>query len=80
MSVPDDAFCVPYEYAAATCRQVGCDLWLNIPHAAADSLVQAIAAKVVANIGPTAKVYLEFGNENWNTLFPSASTTAASRS
>lgn len=70
-STPFYASCVPYEYAAAMCSQVGCDLWLNIPHAASDSLVRAIAAKVIANIGPTSKVYLEFGNENWNGSFPS---------
>ena len=71
VGVPASAYCVPYEYAAAMCQQVGCDLWLNIPHCASDGLVQAIAAKVMANIGPTSKVYLEFGNENWNASFPS---------
>lgn len=71
LTIPYDADNVPYEYAAAMCNQVGCDLWLNIPHAATDGLVKAIAAKVIANVGPTTKVYLEFGNENWNRAFPS---------
>src|SRR5262249_20891367 len=64
--VPYNGTEVPYEYAAAMCAQLGCDYWLNLPHTASDACIAAIAQKVIANIGPNAKVWIEHGNELWN--------------
>jgi hypothetical protein len=60
---PPSPSCVSYEYAAEMCKQLGCRLWLNLPPAASDACLAAIAGKVAAHIGPTVHVHLEVGNE-----------------
>ncbi len=61
---------VPYEYAAAMVAALpGCALWCNLPASASDATIAAIAQKVVANIGATNPIILEYGNENWNGTF-----------
>lgn len=58
---------VPYRYTAAFAKALPeSTLWVNIPMAATDALVAAIAREVAAEIGPANRVRLEYGNEIWN--------------
>ncbi len=69
--IPNSQYCVPYEYSAAMAAQLpGCGLWVNLPYAGSDALFQAIAQKIIPNVGPNTTLYLEFSNENWNGSFP----------
>lgn len=72
--VPNGTGAVPYKFAAASSQQLGnTAYWCNLPPMGTDALWQDIAANRVAPyIGPTAPVYLEYGNENWNGQFTSS--------
>ena len=65
-----DSPAIPVEYVAKVTGQFqGCNLHINVPHAASDSLVDAIAIWVRDNFPPGRKVYVEYSNEPWNYLF-----------
>ena len=65
-----DSPAIPVEYAAlVTGRIKGCNLHINVPHAASDSLVDAIAIWVRDNFPAGRKVYVEYTNEPWNYYF-----------
>lgn len=57
----------PYELLIDLCNATECDLWLNIPHAAGDDFVSALAALVRSRLKSTLAVHVERGNEVWNT-------------
>lgn len=61
----------PFEFSAAMASSLGSDLWISIPPFATDACSAAIAARVAANLTPGLKVYVEYGNENWNNDGPS---------
>ncbi|MDD2759584.1 MAG: PA14 domain-containing protein [Methylomonas sp.] len=44
--------------------------WINIPTAADDNFVEQLAMLIKAQLKPSLKVYLEYSNENWNSIFP----------
>lgn len=67
--IPDKGHVVPYEFPAASSNQLGGIYWCNLPPSGSDALYQAIAQRTAANIGPTADIWLEYGNENWNGAF-----------
>ena len=67
VQIPDQST-IPFEVAAQVAGALpGCDLWANIPTAATDQAVQAIARRCRDNFPPGRKVYVEYGNEHWNT-------------
>lgn len=64
---------VPFEFAAAVTGQYpDTPLWVNIPQAATDSLVDEIARRVLAHFPAGRTVYLELADEPWNFGFPVA--------
>lgn len=46
------------------------NIWLNIPHAADDEYVRQLAILVRDTLDPDLKIYLEYSNETWNSIFP----------
>ncbi|MHB1558863.1 MAG: hypothetical protein ACYC61_15530 [Isosphaeraceae bacterium] len=70
LQIPNEGRLVPYEFAAASSPQLANSIyWCNLPPAGSNALYQTIAQKTAANIGSTAPVWLEYGNENWNSGF-----------
>jgi hypothetical protein len=58
---------VPYTAIGKLTSQLpSCGTWVNIPHAATDACVDAIAAKIRDCTVPGALVWLEYTNEHWN--------------
>lgn len=57
---------VPLTVLAKTCKRVGSDLWINIPPAATPALMLHMA-QTLSSIYTAGTVYVEVGNENWNT-------------
>ena len=57
----------PLEDLIGICNKTGADLWLNIPIQATTAYMEAEADCVSKRLNPNAYVYLEYGNENWNT-------------
>lgn len=45
------------------------DIWLNIPHQADDNYVSNFAKLVKNKINKKSKIYIEYSNEVWNTIF-----------
>jgi hypothetical protein len=48
------------------------DLWMNIPHLADDEYVKHMAALVRSLVPEHRRVYVEWSNEVWNSIFPQA--------
>jgi hypothetical protein len=51
---------------------VGADPWFLMPYRADDDYVRNFARLVHQRLGPYRKVYVELGNEIWNTMFDAA--------
>lgn len=62
----------PYEVAADLANRSDSDLWLNVPIAADDAFVGALADLMVARLDDGRKLYVELGNELWNWSDPYA--------
>jgi hypothetical protein len=60
---------VPIDVMIDLANELGADAWFNIPHAAEDELVRRMAARVAERLRPDLKVYIEYTNEAWNTIF-----------
>ena len=60
---------VPITVLAKLGNRLRSDLWINIPHLASDSFIDAIATSLRDNHISDRKIYLEYGNENWNGIF-----------
>lgn len=50
---------------------VGSDLWLSISYNMTDACVDELFALVAQRLSPVLKVYLEYSNETWDTIFQS---------
>lgn len=61
---------VPLEIIVELCNRLQCNAWLCIPHRADDDYVRRMAEYVAQHLNPSLKVYLEYSNEVWNSLFP----------
>lgn len=62
---------VPFEFTAQVTGQYpDTPLWVNIPQAASDALVDAIARRVRDNFPAGRTVYLELSDEPWNFATP----------
>lgn len=70
--VPPDAFNtdnvagVPYEDMIELCNEAQKDMWINIPVEASPQFVQSLAQLIDSKLESNLKVYMEYGNENWN--------------
>ncbi|MBN2476822.1 MAG: hypothetical protein JXB62_19605 [Pirellulales bacterium] len=71
---PDDAtFCqkgVAPEVMIDLCNRLETDAWFCMPHLADDEYVRRLAELVCRELDPKRKVYIEYSNEVWNTMFP----------
>jgi hypothetical protein len=60
---------MPYEQLVKVANEARSDLWINIPHMATDEYIRAVAEYVKANLAPDLRVYVEYTNEYWTTIF-----------
>lgn len=60
----------PVETMVALSNRVRADPWFTMPHAADDEYVRRFAELVKKSLDPKLKVYLEYSNEVWNTVYP----------
>ena len=59
----------PLEVMVKLANILNRDAWFNIPHAADNNLVQQYANYLRRHLRPNLKVYIEYTNETWNTVF-----------
>ncbi len=59
----------PVELMVALANQGNFNPWFNMPHMATDDYVRNFAQYVKDNLEPDKKVYVEYTNEAWNTMF-----------
>ncbi len=60
---------VPVPVLAALGNRLRSDIWINIPHLASDAFVDQLAVTLRDGFTPDRRIYLEYGNENWNGIF-----------
>lgn len=61
------------EYCIALCNEIGTDAWICIPHMADDDYVVKASQLIKTNLRPELKIYVEYSNEVWNTIFAQTS-------
>ncbi len=61
---------VPVEVMVDLCNRLGANPWFCMPHRADDDYVRRFAHCVMQKLNPDLKVYLEYSNEVWNSIFP----------
>ncbi|RYG45359.1 hypothetical protein EON79_12850 [bacterium] len=59
----------PVETMVDLANRLGADPWFTLPHRADDEYVRAFAKLVKERLDPKRKVYIEYSNEVWNTMF-----------
>lgn len=64
---------VPLEVMVDLANELGADPWFTIPHRASDGYVREFAKQVRGRLQPSRKVYVEYTNEIWNSMFKQAS-------
>lgn len=64
---------VPLEVMIELANVLGADPWFTIPHGASDAYVTKFAEMVRRELQPSRKVYVEYTNEPWNSMFKQAS-------
>ena len=68
----DATFCekgVAAEWMVDLCNRQRADAWFCIPHLADDDHVRNFARLVKDRLDPELKIYVEYSNEVWNTMF-----------
>ncbi len=60
---------VPIELMIDLCNRLKVDAWFCVPHQADDLYVRQLAQLVNRRLAPDRKVYLEYSNETWNSIF-----------
>jgi hypothetical protein len=60
---------VPVELCVQLANSLNADAWLCLPHKADDDYVRNFAKVVKDKLDPKHKVYVEYSNETWNTIF-----------
>ncbi|HIK16591.1 MAG TPA: hypothetical protein IGS53_15095, partial [Leptolyngbyaceae cyanobacterium M33_DOE_097] len=60
---------VALEHMIDLSNRLKADPWLTIPHQASDDFVRKYATMVRDRLDPNLKVYVEYSNEVWNTIF-----------
>lgn len=61
---------VPVEVMVDLCNRLKCNPWFCMPHRADDDYVRQFARYVHEHLDPSLKVYVEYSNEVWNSIFP----------
>ena len=57
----------PYEGLCDLANRIGCNIWICIPHRATDDYVTNLASVLNTHKPAGHKIYIEVGNEVWNT-------------
>jgi hypothetical protein len=57
------------EYMADLSNETQKNMWICIPHQASDDYVLQVAQLLKARVRTGLKIYVEYSNETWNTLF-----------
>ena len=60
---------VSLEYMVALCNHHHSDAWVCIPHQADDNYVTQAATLLRYTLDPELKIYVEYSNETWNSIF-----------
>lgn len=60
---------VPLEMMIELCNRTGINPWFCMPHQASDDYVRQFALQVKRDLKPGLKVYIEYSNEIWNSMF-----------
>ena len=60
----------PYEVLCDLANRIGCNIWICVPHRATDDYVTNLAAVLNTHKPAGHKIYIEVGNEVWNTGGP----------
>ena len=60
---------VPLEHMIDLCNRLGLNPWFCMPHLATDDYVRRFAEQVKRDLKPDLKVYIEYSNEIWNSMF-----------
>lgn len=60
---------VPVEVMVDLCNRLGINAWFCMPHLADDDYVRQFAALVKKLLKPELKIYIEYSNEVWNSMF-----------
>jgi hypothetical protein len=60
---------IAYEWQIDLANRTHSDLWINVPHAATDDFVSALAQLIATQLARHKKVYVEYSNELWNDGF-----------
>lgn len=61
---------VAFENMIDLANEVDADAWICVPHKADDDFVEQLAKLVKARLSPKHRVYVEYSNELWNSIFP----------
>ena len=61
---------VALEWMIDLCNRLKADAWFCMPHLADDNYVRNFAGMVKRKLDPGRKVYVEYSNEVWNSMFP----------
>ena len=62
----------PLEIMIELANQIGADPWFCLPHKADNDYIRRFAGYVRRHLRPGLKVYVEYTNEAWNTIFTQA--------
>ena len=62
----------PLEIMVELANQTGSDPWFCLPHKASNDYIYKFASYVRKHLRPGLKVYIEYTNEAWNTIFTQA--------
>lgn len=60
---------IAQEYLIQLCNELQADAWICVPHAASDDYIRQMARLWRDNLNPNLKIYVEYSNELWNTMF-----------
>ncbi|MFX1499578.1 MAG: hypothetical protein ACFFDH_01285 [Promethearchaeota archaeon] len=63
---------VPYEVIIELCNLLDKNAWVCVPHEASDDYISQMAQLFYDELEPELTLYVEYSNEIWNWMFPSA--------
>ncbi len=63
---------IAVEYIAALCNTLNADAWVNIPALANDEYIHEFARVIRDSLNHELRIYVEYGNENWNSNYISS--------
>lgn len=60
---------IAYEYIIQMANLLQKDVWICVPHRANDAFIDSLANLFENTLNPSLKVYVEYGNELWNSIY-----------